>query len=310
MADKVMIHVESLRKDYGSGRYAVDGISFDVRAGEVLGFLGPNGAGKTTTMKILTSFLAPTSGPRRGRRARRLRGQPRGPRPHRLPARGHAALPRHDGARVPRVRLRRARRARRRARSGAAARVVEQCGIGDRLGALIGELSKGFRQRVGPGAGDRPRARGAHPRRADLGPRPQPDRRDPRRHQADRPGEDGHLLDAHPRRGAGHLLARHHHQRRQAGRRRHARTIWRASRRAPSRSSSRSAAAAATTPIRWRCCATSTASRTSRRSTPAAGASPIARARRSSASSPRPASTRAATSRASSPPRPAWTSCR
>ncbi|HWE26817.1 MAG TPA: ATP-binding cassette domain-containing protein, partial [Polyangia bacterium] len=57
-----MIHVEQLRKDYGSGRNAVDGISFDVRAGEVLGFLGPNGAGKTTTMKILTSFLAPTSG--------------------------------------------------------------------------------------------------------------------------------------------------------------------------------------------------------------------------------------------------------
>ena len=66
MADKVMIHVEQLRKDYGSGRYAVDGISFDVRAGEVLGFLGPNGAGKTTTMKILTSFLAPTSGRARG----------------------------------------------------------------------------------------------------------------------------------------------------------------------------------------------------------------------------------------------------
>ena len=73
MADKVMIHVDQLRKDYGSGRYAVDGISFDVRAGEVLGFLGPNGAGKTTTMKILTSFLAPTVGPRRGRRPRRLR---------------------------------------------------------------------------------------------------------------------------------------------------------------------------------------------------------------------------------------------
>src|SRR5262249_57885432 len=62
MTDKVMIHVERLTKDYGSGRHAVDGISFDVRAGEVLGFLGPNGAGKTTTMKILTSFLAPTSG--------------------------------------------------------------------------------------------------------------------------------------------------------------------------------------------------------------------------------------------------------
>ena len=62
MTDNVMIHVDRLTKDYGTGRPAVDDISFDVRAGEVLGFLGPNGAGKTTTMKILTSFLAPTAG--------------------------------------------------------------------------------------------------------------------------------------------------------------------------------------------------------------------------------------------------------
>src|SRR5258707_14372227 len=62
MSDNVMIHVDHLTKDYGVGRKAVDDISFDVRRGEVLGFLGPNGAGKTTTMKILTSFLAPTSG--------------------------------------------------------------------------------------------------------------------------------------------------------------------------------------------------------------------------------------------------------
>src|SRR4030095_15115324 len=41
---------------------AVDDVSFDVKAGEVLGFLGPNGAGKSTTMKMITGFLAPTSG--------------------------------------------------------------------------------------------------------------------------------------------------------------------------------------------------------------------------------------------------------
>jgi len=41
---------------------AVDGISFKVEAGEVLGFLGPNGAGKSTTMKMIAGFLAPTSG--------------------------------------------------------------------------------------------------------------------------------------------------------------------------------------------------------------------------------------------------------
>src|SRR5438046_1138523 len=60
---RVMIRVENLTKVYGSNpKPAVAGISFEVRAGEVLGFVGPNGAGKTTTMKILTSFLAPTSG--------------------------------------------------------------------------------------------------------------------------------------------------------------------------------------------------------------------------------------------------------
>jgi ABC-2 type transport system ATP-binding protein len=57
----VMIRVENLTKDYGSVR-AVDRVTFNVRKGEVLGFLGPNGAGKSTTMKMLTCFLAPTSG--------------------------------------------------------------------------------------------------------------------------------------------------------------------------------------------------------------------------------------------------------
>jgi ABC-2 type transport system ATP-binding protein len=41
---------------------AIDDLSFSVAEGEVLGFLGPNGAGKSTTMKIITGFLAPTSG--------------------------------------------------------------------------------------------------------------------------------------------------------------------------------------------------------------------------------------------------------
>lgn len=55
------IVVKDLVKNYGSQK-AVDGISFEVKAGEILGFLGPNGAGKTTTMKAITSYLAPTSG--------------------------------------------------------------------------------------------------------------------------------------------------------------------------------------------------------------------------------------------------------
>ena len=56
-----MIKVENLTKIFGTKR-AVDGVSFSVERGEVLGFLGPNGAGKSTTMRMLTGFLPPTSG--------------------------------------------------------------------------------------------------------------------------------------------------------------------------------------------------------------------------------------------------------
>ena len=55
------IEAKRLSKHYGS-LVAVDQLSFEVGAGEVLGFLGPNGAGKSTTMKMLTGFLAPDSG--------------------------------------------------------------------------------------------------------------------------------------------------------------------------------------------------------------------------------------------------------
>jgi len=56
-----MIKVENLTKIFGAKR-AVDGVSFSVNRGEVLGFLGPNGAGKSTTMRMLTGFLPPNSG--------------------------------------------------------------------------------------------------------------------------------------------------------------------------------------------------------------------------------------------------------
>lgn len=148
MTDKVMIHVERLTKDYGSGRPAVDAISFDVHAGEVLGFLGPNGAGKTTTMKILTSFLAPSAG----------RAQVAGHDVYdqSLEVRRHIGyLPEDtplykdmtvleymeficDVREIPRS-----------SRRSRIKRAVEQCGLGERLGYLIGELSKGYRQRVG-----------------------------------------------------------------------------------------------------------------------------------------------------------------
>jgi ABC-2 type transport system ATP-binding protein len=56
-----MIEVRNLVKNYGSIR-AVDGVSFSVKRGDILGFLGPNGAGKSTTMKMITGYLPPTSG--------------------------------------------------------------------------------------------------------------------------------------------------------------------------------------------------------------------------------------------------------
>jgi ABC-2 type transport system ATP-binding protein len=56
-----MIKVQNLAKSFGPKR-AVDGVSFTVDQGEVLGFLGPNGAGKSTTMRMITGFIPPTEG--------------------------------------------------------------------------------------------------------------------------------------------------------------------------------------------------------------------------------------------------------
>jgi len=145
---KTMIHVDGLTKHYGKVK-AVNNISFDVHAGEVLGFLGPNGAGKTTTMKILTSYLSPTSGravvagydvfdhPIEARY--RIGYLPEGTPLYRdmtvLEYLNFVA----DIRNIP-TGSKRTRRLR---------EVVEQCGLGDRLGFLIGELSKGLKQRVG-----------------------------------------------------------------------------------------------------------------------------------------------------------------
>ena len=56
-----MIRIDNLVKTFGAKR-AVDGVSFAVERGEVLGFLGPNGAGKSTTMRMITGFMPPTAG--------------------------------------------------------------------------------------------------------------------------------------------------------------------------------------------------------------------------------------------------------
>src|ERR1043165_249848 len=82
-----MIQVHNLVKAFGEVT-AVDGVSFEVRAGEIFAFLGPNGAGKTTTIQMLTTLLRPTSGsialdgPRRGGGALPLAALAPGVRPH------------------------------------------------------------------------------------------------------------------------------------------------------------------------------------------------------------------------------------
>ncbi|MEP7146979.1 MAG: ATP-binding cassette domain-containing protein, partial [bacterium] len=55
------IRIENLTKYYGT-QAAVKDISFEINTGEIVGFLGPNGAGKSTTMKMITTYLTPSSG--------------------------------------------------------------------------------------------------------------------------------------------------------------------------------------------------------------------------------------------------------
>jgi ABC-2 type transport system ATP-binding protein len=142
-----MIYASDLTKNYGSFR-ALDKVSFEVEKGEVVGFLGPNGAGKSTTMRILTCFLAPSSGTAKVNghdifddplNVRRSLGYL----PQRAPLyqemsvleylRFAADLRQIDPATF-----------KKRARS-----VVEVCGLAQVLGKVIRQLSHGYRQRVG-----------------------------------------------------------------------------------------------------------------------------------------------------------------
>src|SRR5688572_30083121 len=143
----VMIRVDRLTKVYGANR-AVNAISFEVPRGEVLGFLGPNGAGKSTTMKMLTCYLAPTAGSAQVAGfdvyAQSLEVRRRiGYLPEDTPLyRDMLVLEYLDYV----TELRRVPRGERRARIK---RIGEVTGIMGVLGKRIGELSRGFRQRVG-----------------------------------------------------------------------------------------------------------------------------------------------------------------
>jgi ABC-2 type transport system ATP-binding protein len=142
-----MIEVEGLVKRY-EDRVALDGVSFRVERGEIVGFLGVNGAGKTTTLRILATFLTQTAGEarvagfdvlRKPMEVRRRLGY--------LPEQPPLDLDQTVGEYLGFCAA--LRGVPRKARRAAIASVVERCGLGPVHGRLIGNLSKGFKQRVG-----------------------------------------------------------------------------------------------------------------------------------------------------------------
>jgi len=142
-----MIEAVDLCKYYGSFA-AVDHLSFTIRRGEVAAFLGPNGAGKSTTMKVLTGYLAPTSGSARLAGIDVVQDRVRA-------ARKLGYLP-ENGPLYPEMTARELLtffgEARGMAGAALAQRldfVTEECDLGELLDKPIGTCSKGQKQRVG-----------------------------------------------------------------------------------------------------------------------------------------------------------------
>ena len=140
-----MIEVNGLSRRYGS-RLAVSDVSFRVEPGQIVGFLGPNGAGKTTTLRMLTGYLAPTSGEIRidgidavgsSMKARaRLGYMPEG-------------VPLYKEMRVVEYLRYRATLKGTAKPNDAVDRALELASVSDAKTRIIGQLSKGYRQRVG-----------------------------------------------------------------------------------------------------------------------------------------------------------------
>jgi ABC-2 type transport system ATP-binding protein len=142
-----MIQVSNLTKRY-AGRTAVDDISFTVARGEIVGLLGPNGAGKSTTMRVLSGFMPATSGTVRvadldvfhdSDEVRRRIGY----------------MPENNPL-YPEMRVREYLKFRARLKGlgwkksrERVTTVMEQCGLTDVGRRIIGQLSKGYKQRVG-----------------------------------------------------------------------------------------------------------------------------------------------------------------
>jgi ABC-2 type transport system ATP-binding protein len=142
-----MIEVERLTRRYGTVK-AVDGVSFSIGRGEIVGLLGLNGAGKTTTMRVLTTYLKPSSG-RAVMAGHDVLDEPLGVRRRvgYLPEN----VPLYHEMRVReylefRARLKDVPRSRRRQAIG---HVILRCRLGEVEDRILGHLSKGYRQRVG-----------------------------------------------------------------------------------------------------------------------------------------------------------------
>jgi ABC-2 type transport system ATP-binding protein len=142
-----VIEASGITKRYGDF-LAVDHVSFRAEAGDVVGFLGPNGAGKTTTMRILTGFLPATDGTAKigghdifeePLAARRAVGYlPETPPLYpEMDVQGYL----HYVAKLKDVP--------RKQRHDAVDHAMQRCGLADVRRRVIGQLSKGFRQRVG-----------------------------------------------------------------------------------------------------------------------------------------------------------------
>jgi ABC-2 type transport system ATP-binding protein len=144
-----MIKVQNLTKRY-AGHTAIKDLNFEVGKGEIMGFLGPNGAGKTTTMRILASYMPPSSG--------RATVAGFDVFEQSLEARAHLGympenVPLYNDMRVTeyldyRAGLKAVPHRRIKERVGD---VKELCGLKEVEKQLIGTLSKGYRQRVGLG---------------------------------------------------------------------------------------------------------------------------------------------------------------
>lgn len=142
-----MISVENLNKYYGDF-HALKGVSFEIKSGEIVGILGPNGAGKSTTLRILTCYLSPTSGNaiidgksilNNEREVKKVIGY--------LPE----SAPLYDDMSVfdYLVYMAEIQELERNRLSERLHYVVNACSLKDVISKSIGELSKGYKQRVG-----------------------------------------------------------------------------------------------------------------------------------------------------------------